>query len=211
MEIYFIRHGQTKWNEEKRFQGHSDSPLTEKGINQAILLGEHLKEIEFDKFYSTSLKRANDTAKYIRGNRDIEIEIFDAFKEISMGEMEGANKDDFVKKYPLQHEYFFTNQIEYDPSSYNGESFLELRERVKKGLADFIELNKDMKRVLIVSHGATLKVLMHLIRQEDLSTLKDIEIPKNTSYSIVKYENGKFEILDFSNTSHLEKNILEEK
>lgn len=204
MEIYFIRHGQTKWNEEKRFQGHSDSPLTEKGISQAILLGEHLKEIEFDKFYSTSLKRAYDTAKYIRGNREIEITIFDAFKEISMGEMEGANREEFVKLYPLQHEYFFADQVEYDPSPYNGESFLELRERVKKGLEEFVELNKNYKRVLVVSHGATLKVLMHLIYQEDLSTLKDIEIPKNTSYSIVKYENGKYEVLDFSNISHLE-------
>lgn len=204
MEIYFIRHGQTKWNEEKRFQGHSDSPLTEKGISQAILLGEHLKGIEFDKFYSTSLKRAYDTAKYIRGNREIEITIFDAFKEISMGEMEGANREEFVKLYPLQHKYFFADQVEYDPSPYNGESFLELRERVKKGLEEFVELNKNYKRVLVVSHGATLKVLMHLIYQEDLSTLKDIEIPKNTSYSIVKYENGKYEVLDFSNISHLE-------
>ena len=69
MEIYFVRHGQTIWNVEKRFQGLSDSPLTELGITQAKLLGEKLKDIKFDKFYSTSLKRAYDTANYIENKK----------------------------------------------------------------------------------------------------------------------------------------------
>ena len=204
MEIYFVRHGQTIWNVEKRFQGLSDSPLTELGITQAKLLGEKLKDIKFDKFYSTSLKRANDTANYIKGNREQEVEIFDDFVEISMGDMEGIQQEEFKKLYPEQVKNFFFNQLEYDPSSFGGESFLEVRERVAKGLDKFIELNKDYERVLVVSHGATLKTLLHCISGKDISTLSDEVIPKNTSYTIVKYENGKFEITDFSNVSHLE-------
>ena len=204
MEIYFVRHGQTIWNVEKRFQGLSDSPLTELGITQAKLLGEKLKDIKFDKFYSTSLKRAYDTANYIKGNRKQEVEIFDDFVEISMGDMEGIKQEDFKKLYPEQVKNFFFNQLEYDPSSFGGESFLEVRERVIRGLNKFIELNKNYERVLVVSHGATLKTLLHYISGKDISTLSDEAIPKNTSYTIVKYENGKFEIIDFSNTSHLE-------
>ena len=204
MEIYFVRHGQTIWNVEKRFQGLSDSPLTELGITQAKLLGEKLKDIKFDKFYSTSLKRAYDTANYIKGNRKQKVEIFDDFVEISMGDMEGIKQEDFKKLYPEQVKNFFFNQLEYDPSSFGGESFLEVRERVIRGLNKFIELNKNYERVLVVSHGATLKTLLHYISGKDISTLSDEAIPKNTSYTIVKYENGKFEITDFSNTSHLE-------
>ena len=204
MEIYFVRHGQTIWNVEKRFQGLSDSPLTELGITQAKLLGEKLKDIKFDKFYSTSLKRANDTANYIKGNRKQEVEIFDDFVEISMGDMEGIQQEEFKKLYPEQVKNFFFNQLEYDPSSFGGESFLEVRERVIRGLNKFIELNKNYERVLVVSHGATLKTLLHYISGKDISTLSDEAIPKNTSYTIVKYQNGKFEIIDFSNTSHLE-------
>ena len=202
MEIYFVRHGQTIWNVEKRFQGLSDSPLTELGITQAKLLGEKLKNIKFDKFYSTSLKRAYDTANYIKGNRKQKVEIFDDFVEISMGDMEGIKQEDFKKLYPEQVKNFFFNQLEYNPSSFKGESFLEVRERVVKGLDKFI--NKNYERVLVVSHGATLKTLLHYISGKDISTLSDEAIPKNTSYTIVKYENGKFEIIDFSNTSHLE-------
>ena len=204
MEIYFVRHGQTIWNVEKRFQGLSDSPLTELGITQAKLLGEKLKDIKFDKFYSTSLKRAYDTANYIKGNRKQKVEIFDDIVEISMGDMEGIKQEDFKKLYPEQVKNFFFNQLEYDPSSFGGESFLEVRERVIRGLNKFIELNKNYERVLVVSHGATLKTLLHYISGKDISTLSDEAIPKNTSYTIVKYENGKFEIIDFSNTSHLE-------
>jgi len=204
MEIYFVRHGQTIWNVEKRFQGLSDSPLTELGITQAKLLGEKLKDIKFDKFYSTSLKRAYDTANYIKGNRKQKVEIFDDFVEISMGDMEGIKQEDFKKLYPEQVKNFFFNQLEYDPSSFGGESFLEVRERVIRGLNKFIELNKNYERVLVVSHGATLKTLLHYISGKDISTLSDEAIPKNTSYTIVKYENGKFEITDFSNVSHLE-------
>lgn len=204
MEIYFVRHGQTIWNVEKRFQGLSDSPLTELGITQAKLLGEKLKDIKFNKFYSTSLKRAYDTANYIKGNRKQKVEIFDDFVEISMGDMEGIKQEDFKKLYPEQVKNFFFNQLEYDPSSFGGESFLEVRERVIRGLNKFIELNKNYERVLVVSHGATLKTLLHYISGKDISTLSDEAIPKNTSYTIVKYENGKFEITDFSNVSHLE-------
>ncbi|WDD89908.1 histidine phosphatase family protein [Fusobacterium nucleatum] len=207
MEIYFVRHGQTIWNVEKRFQGLSDSPLTELGITQAKLLGEKLKDIKFDKFYSTSLKRAYDTANYIKGNRKQKVEIFDDFVEISMGDMEGIKQEDFKKLYPEQVKNFFFNQFEYDPSSFGGESFLEVRERVIRGLNKFIELNKNYERVLVVSHGATLKTLLHYISGKDISTLSDEAIPKNTSYTIVKYENGKFEIIDFSNTSHLEEKL----
>lgn len=207
MEIYFVRHGQTIWNVEKRFQGLSDSPLTELGITQAKLLGEKLKDIKFDKFYSTSLKRAYDTANYIKGNRKQKVEIFDDFVEISMGDMEGIKQEDFKKLYPEQVKNFFFNQLEYDPSSFGGESFLEVRERVIRGLNKFIELNKNYERVLVVSHGATLKTLLHYISGKDISTLSDEAIPKNTSYTIVKYENGKFEIIDFSNVSHLEEKL----
>lgn len=204
MEIYFIRHGETVWNTEKRFQGLSNSPLTKKGEKQAKLLGEKLKEIKFDRFYSSALQRANNTAHLIKGNRKQEVFIFEAFNEISMGEMEGMQHLDFQKLYPEQYTAFYNNQLDYNPSVYGGESFLELRERIKKGLIDFVELNKNCERVLVVSHGATLKVLFHYLSGKDMSELKNEPIPKNTSYTVVKYENNKFEIIDFSNISHLD-------
>lgn len=204
MEIYFVRHGETVWNTEKRFQGLSDSPLTKTGIMQAKLLGKKLENIKFDKFYSSSLKRAKDTAELIKGKREMKVEIFDDFIEISMGAMEGIQHDDFKAKYPEQQNAFYYDPINYDPKPYDGESFLEVRERVIKGLEKLVKINLASERILVVSHGATLKTLFHYLSGRELDDFKDVKVPKNTSYTIVKYENKKFEIIDFSNTSHLD-------
>ena len=206
MKLVLVRHGQSMWNLENRFTGWTDVELSEQGIKEAKEAGKVLKEkgFNFDVAYTSVLKRANDTANYIKGNREQEVEIFDDFVEISMGDMEGIQQEEFKKLYPEQVKNFFFNQLEYNPSSFKGESFIEVRERVAKGLEKFIKLNKGYERVLVVSHGATLKTLLHYISGKDISTLSDESIPKNTSYTIVKYENGKFEIIDFSNISHLE-------
>ena len=60
-----IRHGETVWNEENRFQGHGDSPLTETGRNQVAALGRRMEKIRFDALISSDLGRARETASII--------------------------------------------------------------------------------------------------------------------------------------------------
>ena len=71
--IYLVRHGQTDWNLEGRYQGRIDIKLNSKGIEQAKEIKEKLKEIKFDKVFSSPLKRALETAQIITDN-DIEID-----------------------------------------------------------------------------------------------------------------------------------------
>ncbi|MBS5823829.1 MAG: histidine phosphatase family protein, partial [Clostridium argentinense] len=85
MRLYITRHGQTKWNTEKRMQGFKNSDLTEKGINNAKKLGKALENIEFSRVYSSPLGRTMDTSKYILGDRNIEIVTADYLKEINLG------------------------------------------------------------------------------------------------------------------------------
>ncbi|TYB31933.1 MAG: histidine phosphatase family protein, partial [Candidatus Mcinerneyibacterium aminivorans] len=66
MEIYFVRHGETKGNKEKKFRGRTDYPLNENGKNQAKKLKEKLKKYKFDKLLTSPLKRAHETAKIIK-------------------------------------------------------------------------------------------------------------------------------------------------
>ena len=64
MQIYFVRHGKTEWNLERRFQGaHGDSPLLAESLNDIEKLGNHLKGTNFNGIYSSPLKRAFDTEK----------------------------------------------------------------------------------------------------------------------------------------------------
>ena len=63
--ITMIRHGETEWNLTGRWQGHADSPLSDRGISQAEKLGERIKSEKFDFFYSSDLGRALHTAELV--------------------------------------------------------------------------------------------------------------------------------------------------
>lgn len=204
MEIYFIRHGETLWNTLKIFQGRSDSPLTELGISQAEKLSEKLKDIEFTYFYSSPMGRTIQTTKIIMGDRKQEIKFIEEFKEISMGDIEGIPRSEFEEKYPKEFYDFFNNPVDYDPKVYHGENYYEVIERVKKGLDKLLSYLNDSDRVVVVTHGVTLKALFHVITKERMDVLGAAKVPQNTSVSIVKYKDGKFNIEVFSDTSHLD-------
>lgn len=89
--IYIVRHGQTDWNKVGRMQGRTDIPLNETGREQAREVGEKLKGIEFDKVFSSPLKRAYETAKIIT-NKPIEID--ERLIERCCGELEGKTKNE---------------------------------------------------------------------------------------------------------------------
>lgn len=205
LELYFIRHGETIWNTEKKFQGTSNSNLTKLGIEQAKLLGKFFENISFSKIYSSPLERAISTTKYIVGE-DKNIIPIDEFKEICMGEMEGKTLSYFEETFPKEYKDFWDSPEIYDPSNFKGENFYNLLERVEKGLAKIINENNDGK-ILIVTHGITLKAIFNIISKNDISDLATQEVPENTSFTIVKYDNDSFTITDFSKTEHLNTNI----
>ena len=74
MRLYALRHGETSWNVQRRFQGQSDIPLNDKGILLAELTGEGLADIPFDLAFTSPLCRARQTAELVRPGRDAESE-----------------------------------------------------------------------------------------------------------------------------------------
>ncbi|ALB45407.1 MULTISPECIES: histidine phosphatase family protein [Clostridium] len=198
--LYLIRHGQTKWNLEKRMQGHKDSPLTEVGISQAQKLRDRLINEKIDLIYSSESKRAYDTAKIIQHNRNIPINIKKELKEIHMGKWEGMNQTDIINKYPETWENFWNNPSVYVPTD-EGESYEELKARVIPSIEEIINLNQG-KSIVIVTHRITLKVIMsHFMSQNicDICENPDIE---SASLSKIHVENGVPKILLYGDISH---------
>ena len=87
MKIYMIRHGETDWNKMKRLQGVTDIPLNACGIELAEKTAEGLKNVPFDRIYTSPLIRAKKTAEIIRGDRPVELVVTDGLKEISLENM----------------------------------------------------------------------------------------------------------------------------
>lgn len=202
LRIYFVRHGETVWNTLKIFQGRSNSPLTELGVEQAKKLSQYLKDIDFKKVYSSPQDRALQTTKLLLGDKNMEITTIDEFQEINMGKVEGIPREEFEKNYPIEYHNFWNNALEYNPSAYNGESYEEILHRVKLGLEKLIIENND-GNILVISHGVTLKAIFNVINEKGIDEFSKQPVPENTSTTIVEYDSNGFKIIKFSDTEHL--------
>ena len=191
MELYIIRHGETDWNNEKRLQGRSNINLNEYGIELARITSEALKDISFDRIYSSPLNRAYETARIIRGSRNVPIIKDDRLMEISFGEYEGL----YVDKLPPEFLNFFEAPDKYVPAP-GGENYEELVKRA----GDFIEdvvvpASKEIERMLVVAHGALNKALMLNLNHKPISEIWDGIFQRNCCVNIYEINGRDFRLI----------------
>ena len=200
MKIYLIRHGQTEWNAIKKLQGWNNSELTEKGIEDARNLSERLKDIEFDVIYSSPQKRALDTAKIIKGDRNTEIVTLEELKEIRFGVWQGMTLEKVKEKYPKEYDDYFNRPHLYKPIG-DGESLKDIYNRAEKAYEKI--LNGNHKNVLVVSHGVTLKALRAIVKNIGLEKFGELEVHPGTALNIIEKINGKMSLVVEGDTSHM--------
>lgn len=200
MKLYIIRHGQTQWNLEKRLQGWKNSDLTKKGILDAKNLRDRLKDIDFDFIYSSSQKRAIDTAEIIRDGRSIDIIQLEGLKEIGFGKWEGMEREELQRKYKKEFDVYLNTPHLYRPIK-GAESYEDIYKRVEESLNEILK-NKG-ENVLLVSHGVTIKILTSIIKEIPLEEIYNIPIHRGTALNICEIKNGKKEFIVEGDTSHI--------
>lgn len=160
MTIYLIRHGETTANVEKKFAGVWNVNLTDKGIAQAVLAGEKLKDIQFDEIYCSSLKRAMDTAEIIVKHQVKKPVVMDAFMEMNFGIWEGKSFGEIKASEPVLLDQWFKDFEHFVVPE--GESVKEMFERVTtayKGIIEPYSTDDDVK-ICIVAHGGVIQALL---------------------------------------------------
>lgn len=205
LQVYLIRHGRTEWNEQGRLQGWADSPLVEKGVVGAKRTGDALANVPFSACYSSLLKRAQDTADLIIGERSIPHFHHEGLNELNFGTWEGK-----VIAELLEHPEY--QQLREDPKNYQalaseGETIEQLYQRVTKAFWEIVERHADGEKILIVSHGLTLTLLtavLNGVHWHDFRNPEKHGFTANTAINIVEVENGKAKLVEFNNTSHLD-------
>ncbi len=146
--IYFIRHGETDYNKEGRFQGHLDIPLNANGIAQAEKARDELAKFHFDLIYSSPLLRASRTAEIINEKQNVNLVLDDRIKEIYGGKIQGTRKDERSDDVQL---LMYEN-----PESLGIETSAHLCERVESFFKEIENYDKD---ILIVAHGGVYRAL----------------------------------------------------
>ena len=198
-EWYFIRHGQTAYNEKGIVQGSGiDSELNEKGIQQALAFYRTYEKVAFDKIIASGLRRTRQTVQaFARKGHNIYRDA--SINEINWGIYEGKSASVDMKdayKYMVS-EWANGN---FDARAENGESIAELGAR----LSGFIERLKqqDAQKILICTHGRTLRCMMALIKSGDLTKMESNKHSNTCLYKVI-YENGKCTVELEDDTSHL--------
>ena len=202
IKLVLVRHGQSMWNLENRFTGWTDVELSEQGIKEAKEAGKVLKEkgFNFDVAYTSVLKRANDTLKYILeelGEGNIPVKKSWRLNERHYGALQGLNKDETKEKYGEEQVLLWRRSTDVRPPALskdderypgNDPKYSDLKENelpTTENLIDTIkrvmeywnsDIKKDLeagKRVIIAAHGNSLRGLIKY-----LDNMTDEEIIK---------------------------------
>jgi broad specificity phosphatase PhoE len=175
--LWLVRHGQTDWNVEGRWQGHADPPLNPLGVKQTRILAEGLTHIRFDAIFSSDLDRAYETACAVGDRQGIKVQIEARLREINLGEWEGLTSDEIRKRYPAEWQDRQLNPLK--ARAPGGESLLELAERVIPAITDIVRMHPN-ELVLVVSHGLALAVVVGHAQGQPLSEAFEM-VPDNAA------------------------------
>jgi len=157
--IFLVRHGETNWNKEGRFQGQIDIPLNENGKDQARRTFEYLRNISFNKAFSSSMHRPYETAQIIlQKDKDLKIEKIDSLVEISHGLWEGKLESEIREKWPLLLKNWHDKPEEVIMPE--GESIKNVSERSKEAFNKICLSQKNSDQTLLVAHDAVNKTLI---------------------------------------------------
>jgi 2,3-bisphosphoglycerate-dependent phosphoglycerate mutase len=150
--IVMVRHGETDWNRDNRFQGHADPPLNETGRAQARALARELGGETFAAAYTSPLRRAAETARILGDSLCLEPVPDMSLKEVDVGSWSGLTRTEVEERFSSG----FARWLQYGHGWEDGETYDELGERVVSGLLR-IAGRHDGGRVLAVTHGGPIR------------------------------------------------------
>ena len=137
--LLLVRHGETNWNAERRWQGHADVPLNDRGRKQARTLAEQLAGERIDVIYTSDLSRARDTADAVGARLGVEVVVDPDLREIDVGAIEGLTGEE-AKAF----------------EGWQGEPVEAHADRVLRAVNRIAERHPD-GRVLVVTHGGSMR------------------------------------------------------
>ncbi len=196
--IFLIRHGQTLWNKELRYQGQSDVKLSNEGIEQAKNVAKRLKQEKFAAIYASDLQRAVCTADEIASLHGLEVQQMAGLREINFGAWEGMTYTEINKGWPEDMNGIFTRPDTVQIPG--GETFSVLKERAMNTVLNLIA-NHPEENIAVVSHGVTIRTVLCSVLEIPLRNVWGIR-QDNTAVNIIDcYDENKL-IVSLVNDAH---------
>lgn len=202
--IYLIRHGQTDWNVEGRWQGTLDVPLSEVGYKQAAALATHLQDRQINSIYSSDLMRAWKTAEPLAKIKGLAIRKDARLRELNLGVFQGLTHDEIRMKYPEEAKGMEADYMDYVVPQ--GESRRAMQARAYEIWQEIVA-NEPNEPIAVFSHGGTIRLLLMKLFPDESERLTKVRIT-NTCVTTIDVEGDTLHLVDLANASHLESVVL---
>jgi len=200
LTILLIRHAQSQGNLIGRFQGQTDTPLSEEGLIQAEHLAARLENRTIDAVYTSDLERAHHTGRIIAKREGIPLHLHPGLREIDIGKWAGLTLEEITAHYADELEAW--RQGDPNVRRGGGESYQEAQDRVVAAVEE-IAANSAGTQIAIVSHGGSLRALLAYVLGFPLSSLWRIQLA-NTSLSTIERYGSEWSVRQINDVCHLE-------
>lgn len=199
-KIILVRHGETMWNKELRYQGHRDIPLSETGRLQAYKLNDRLAGEKIAAFYASDLSRALETARIVAQSHGSEVQPVPELRETNFGFWEGMTYNEIVKTYPEAMQKWRENPLVNRIPG--GETLQEVADRSMAGISRIIAHHPD-QTVMVAAHGGIIRVVVGSVLGLDLRSYWKFK-QDNVAVNIIEfYSNDRAIICLLNDTGHL--------
>lgn len=182
--LILIRHGETDWNVEGRYQGQADPPLNARGETQARRLAEELRGVGLDVLYTSPLRRALRTARVIAERLRLPLHTEPRLMEIHLGEWQELLWTEIAKQYPDLFRRWQTEPWEVHPPG--GETLTEVQARVYTAVDEILARHPD-QCVGLVTHRLPIALLKIRYQGLDPDAVRTLELP-NTYWEEIPVE-----------------------
>lgn len=199
MLIFFIRHGLTDWNIQRRFQGTLDIPLNEAGRSQARTAAARCSVLGFERIYHSTLARAAETAAIVAEASGAPLFPCPGFNEVSLGAFQGLSRDEAKAKYPDAYDHYFADRVSAAPPE--GESLYQVQQRALRTLGLVEQDAIGCGRIAVVSHGALLKTLLGAVAGIPLEHFAQFDV-SNGSISVIESKDGIRRLITLNSMAH---------
>jgi len=197
--LILVRHGETAWNREGKLQGLTDHPLNETGRLQSLAVAERLRGRGADAVYTSSLRRAVQTADAIAAAVGRDALPLDLLRERDVGAWGGLTHGELRERFPGEWDRAVTGE---DLPLGGGETKAEVLRRMAEAIAQ-IERHHEGGRVVVVSHGMAIKTLLCGFLGLDVSCSERLATPGNASVTVVEGRGGAPRLVVLGDSSHV--------
>jgi len=207
MELVLIRHGVTAWNQQRRFQGQIDTPLSEEGHQQAMLTARHLSILSqaqpINAIYASDLKRAWSTAEPIARLLGLPILKQSLLRERHYGVFEGKTHEE-LQLEGLQSDYQRWRNREPDFAlPQGGESLRDFFDRTHRALQSIVAAHQSNERIVAVTHGGFLDCAYRIASGVAITEQRQHPL-HNASLNRIAWDGERFSMIEWGQIDHLD-------